>query len=168
MRRAMTQLGVYAASPFAFFIVAIYVALWAFFRLDTLDWHAGATIATWCMTLVIQRAEHRDTQAIHAKLDEILHASKASEERSSQKLTTRNRRRSKRNARRCAETIDRTALSRLAGKRAARDGPFDIVGSSFRPCRWRPARRLSRRLSLGERRPSPYPSCPQPANWCRR
>jgi low affinity Fe/Cu permease len=25
------------------------------------------------MTLVIQRAEHRDTQAIHAKLDEILH-----------------------------------------------------------------------------------------------
>jgi low affinity Fe/Cu permease len=26
------------------------------------------------MTLVIQRAEHRDTQAINAKLDEILHA----------------------------------------------------------------------------------------------
>jgi low affinity Fe/Cu permease len=26
------------------------------------------------MTLVIQRAEHRDTQAIHAKLDELLHA----------------------------------------------------------------------------------------------
>jgi low affinity Fe/Cu permease len=30
-------------------------------------------LATWCMTLVIQRAEHRDTQAIHAKLDEMLH-----------------------------------------------------------------------------------------------
>ena len=26
------------------------------------------------MTLVIQRAEHRDTQAIHAKLDELLKA----------------------------------------------------------------------------------------------
>ena len=26
------------------------------------------------MTLAIQRAEHRDTQAIHGKLDEILHA----------------------------------------------------------------------------------------------
>jgi low affinity Fe/Cu permease len=26
------------------------------------------------MTLVIQRAEHRDTLAIHAKLDEIIHA----------------------------------------------------------------------------------------------
>jgi low affinity Fe/Cu permease len=25
------------------------------------------------MTLFIQRAEHRDTQAIHAKLDELLH-----------------------------------------------------------------------------------------------
>jgi low affinity Fe/Cu permease len=31
-------------------------------------------MATWFMTLVIQRAEHRDTQAIHLKLDEILHA----------------------------------------------------------------------------------------------
>jgi low affinity Fe/Cu permease len=26
------------------------------------------------MTLLIQRAGHRDTQAIHAKLDELLHA----------------------------------------------------------------------------------------------
>jgi low affinity Fe/Cu permease len=26
------------------------------------------------MTLIIQRAEHRDTQAIHAKLDELLRA----------------------------------------------------------------------------------------------
>ena len=26
------------------------------------------------MTLVIQRAEHRDTQAIQAKLDELIHA----------------------------------------------------------------------------------------------
>ena len=31
-----------------------------------------ATVATWLMTLFIQRAEHRDTQAIHAKLDELL------------------------------------------------------------------------------------------------
>ena len=28
------------------------------------------------MTLLIQRAEHRDTQAMHAKLDELLHAQK--------------------------------------------------------------------------------------------
>ena len=38
--------------------------------------HTGgvATLATLFMTLLIQRAEHRDTQAIHAKLDELLHA----------------------------------------------------------------------------------------------
>ncbi|WP_282595214.1 low affinity iron permease family protein [Mesorhizobium mediterraneum] len=31
-------------------------------------------MATWAMTLFIQRAEHRDTQAVHAKLDELLRA----------------------------------------------------------------------------------------------
>ena len=31
-------------------------------------------MATWFMTLLIQRAEHRDTQAIHGKLDELLRA----------------------------------------------------------------------------------------------
>ena len=41
---------------------------------DGLKWHSIATLATWGMTLVIQRAEHRDTQAIHAKLDELLKA----------------------------------------------------------------------------------------------
>jgi len=40
-------------------------------------WHMVATLATWGMTLVIQRAEHRDTQAIHAKLDELLKANGA-------------------------------------------------------------------------------------------
>jgi low affinity Fe/Cu permease len=40
----------------------------------TFDWHAVATLAALFMTLVIQRAEHRDTQAIQAKLDELLRA----------------------------------------------------------------------------------------------
>ncbi|MET4215884.1 MULTISPECIES: low affinity iron permease family protein [unclassified Bradyrhizobium] len=40
-----------------------------------LEWHSFATLATWGMTLVIQRTEHRDTQATHAKLDELLKAS---------------------------------------------------------------------------------------------
>ena len=31
-------------------------------------------MAVWFMTLLIQRAEHRDTQAMQAKLDELLHA----------------------------------------------------------------------------------------------
>jgi low affinity Fe/Cu permease len=33
------------------------------------------------MTLFIQRAEHRDTQAIHAKLDELLRAHGGADER---------------------------------------------------------------------------------------
>jgi low affinity Fe/Cu permease len=58
--------------PAAFIAMFSYVALWLAFSLDTFDWHAVATVATWFMTLLIQRAEHRDTQAIHAKLDELL------------------------------------------------------------------------------------------------
>jgi low affinity Fe/Cu permease len=70
----LTSLGVYTASPFAFLVLVVYGALWYAFKPETCEWHAVATLATWAMTLVIQRAEHRDTQAIHAKLDEVLHA----------------------------------------------------------------------------------------------
>ncbi|CDX20467.1 conserved hypothetical protein [Mesorhizobium sp. ORS 3324] len=49
-----------------------YAILWAVFDRETLNWHGAATLFTWAMTLFIQRAEHRDTQAIHAKLDEML------------------------------------------------------------------------------------------------
>jgi len=69
---ALTSLGVATARPSAFLILAGYVAAWIAFSPHSVDWHAVATIATWCMTLFIQRAEHRDTQAIHAKLDELL------------------------------------------------------------------------------------------------
>lgn len=70
----ITRLGAYIASPFAFLVVFGYGVLWYLYKPETFEWHAGATLATWFMTLVIQRAEHRDTQAIHAKLDEMLHA----------------------------------------------------------------------------------------------
>jgi low affinity Fe/Cu permease len=70
----LTHFGVLIASPTAFLIVLIYAALWLVFERDTFDWHAVATLATWLMTLVIQRSEHRDTQAIHAKLDDLLRA----------------------------------------------------------------------------------------------
>jgi low affinity Fe/Cu permease len=70
----LTYFGTLLASPTAFLIVLIYAALWFVFERDTFDWHAIATLATWPMTLVIQRSEHRDTQAIHAKLDEVLRA----------------------------------------------------------------------------------------------
>ena len=73
MGHVLTRLGVYTASPIAFLVLIAYAALWYIFTPQTFEWHAVATLATWAMTLVIQRAEHRDTQAIHAKLDEILH-----------------------------------------------------------------------------------------------
>ena len=46
--------------------------LWLTFEPRGFGWHGVATIATLLMTLFIQRSEHRDTQAIHAKLDELL------------------------------------------------------------------------------------------------
>jgi low affinity Fe/Cu permease len=46
----------------------------AIFDHASFDWHAVATCATLAITLFIKRAEHRDTQAIQAKLDELLRA----------------------------------------------------------------------------------------------
>ncbi|MGX5843541.1 low affinity iron permease family protein [Mesorhizobium sp. ArgA1] len=73
----LTKLGTLSARPWAFLILLTYGALWAIFERDSLDWHGAATLATWAMTLFIQRAEHRDTQAIQAKLDELIHANSA-------------------------------------------------------------------------------------------
>ena len=70
----LTHFGALTANPTAFLIVLVYGALWLVFERNTFDWHAVATLATWLMTLVIQRSEHRDTQAIHAKLDDLLRA----------------------------------------------------------------------------------------------
>ncbi|MGY3607691.1 MULTISPECIES: low affinity iron permease family protein [unclassified Bradyrhizobium] len=74
VRTCLTNLGVLTARPIAFAIFGLYVIAWITFG-TALEWHSIATLATWGMTLVIQRAEHRDTQAIHAKLDELLKAS---------------------------------------------------------------------------------------------
>ena len=74
VRTALTRLGTWTSHPAAFGIVLVYALLWLMFERQTFDWHAIATLATWLMTLVIQRAEHRDTQALHAKLDELIRA----------------------------------------------------------------------------------------------
>lgn len=74
IRQSLTRLGVLTANPFAFLVVLAFGAAWLALSPETLEWHGVATLATWLMTLFIQRAEHRDTQAIHAKLDELLHA----------------------------------------------------------------------------------------------
>jgi len=74
LRQSLTWLGTATAHPAAFAIVGMYAACWVVFDRATFDWHAAATLATLVMTLFIQRGEHRDTQAIHAKLDELLRA----------------------------------------------------------------------------------------------
>jgi low affinity Fe/Cu permease len=79
----LTHFGTWSAHPAAFLIVVAYAALWLVFERETFDWHGVATLATWTMTLFIQRAEHRDTQALHAKLDELLHV----HDRASNELT---------------------------------------------------------------------------------
>lgn len=72
--RLFTTLGTLTAHPAAFALVGLYAAAWLILSPATLEWHGVATLATWAMTLLIQRSEHRDTQAIQAKLDELLRA----------------------------------------------------------------------------------------------
>jgi low affinity Fe/Cu permease len=72
--RLLTSLGMWTASPWAFLLFAAYVGAWCAFGSHALGWHEVATIATWLMTLCIQRAEHRDTQALQAKIDALIRA----------------------------------------------------------------------------------------------
>ena len=72
LQRALTELGVITARPVAFVALGAYVAAWIAFDRESLDMHGGAALGAWVMTLFIQRAAHRDTQALHAKLDELL------------------------------------------------------------------------------------------------
>jgi low affinity Fe/Cu permease len=68
----LTTIGVATARPAAILVVPAYALGWAHFEPETFDWHAWAVLAAWAMTFLIQRAAHRDTQAIHAKVDELL------------------------------------------------------------------------------------------------
>src|SRR3954452_22727212 len=62
------------ARPAAFGFVLIYLVLWIIFDRESLNFHGAIALITLCMTLFIQRSEHRDTQATQAKLDELLRA----------------------------------------------------------------------------------------------
>ena len=74
IRKALTALRVLASRPIAFFVVIACGGAWALFSPQTLDWQGIVALAVWMMTVLLQRAEHRDTQAIHAKLDHLLQA----------------------------------------------------------------------------------------------
>lgn len=76
----LTKLGTLTARPWAFLILLAYAGLWLVFDRHSLDWHGVATLVTWAMTLFIQRAEHRDTQALQAKIDELIRANGAAKD----------------------------------------------------------------------------------------
>jgi len=76
-QRVLTLLGTMTARPWAFLVVLAYGAVWLSVEPESFELHGLATLIVWVMTLLIQRAEHRDTQAIHAKLDELLRAETA-------------------------------------------------------------------------------------------
>lgn len=69
-----TAVGILTSHPAAFLIVIAYGVAWYSYEPSTFDWHAVATLIVWTMTLFIQRADRRDTLAVHAKLDELLKA----------------------------------------------------------------------------------------------
>ena len=73
IRHWLTVAGLWTARPAAFAILAVFALAWFTFG-ETFGWTEIATLGTLTMTLFIQRAEHRDTQALHAKLDELLRA----------------------------------------------------------------------------------------------
>jgi low affinity Fe/Cu permease len=60
------------AHPGAFIIIPAYGTLWYTLDNENWNWNSLAVLATWFMTLVLQRSGQRDTAAIHAKLDELL------------------------------------------------------------------------------------------------
>jgi low affinity Fe/Cu permease len=74
IQRGLTHLGILTGHPVAFAILILYAISWVVFDRESLNFHGFATLVTWAMTLFIQRAEHRDTEAIQAKLDELLRA----------------------------------------------------------------------------------------------
>ena len=62
IRQLLTRLGELAAHPGASGILVAYAVLWFIFDRESLDWHATTTLIVWFMTLLIQRADPRDTQ----------------------------------------------------------------------------------------------------------
>jgi len=70
----LTQLGLWLSKPAANLLVVVFAVLWVIFEPHSFDWHGIATLLTFSMTLFILRVDRRDTLALHAKLDELIHA----------------------------------------------------------------------------------------------
>ena len=60
--------------PAALLVLLAGAAAWRWIEPDTFDMHGIATLIAIAMTLLIQRGQNRDTAALQAKLDELIHA----------------------------------------------------------------------------------------------
>lgn len=74
LHRGLDASGRLFTHPVSLLAMAAFVVAWAVFERDTLDWHAAATLVTFAMAVVIERNARRDTIALQAKLDELIHA----------------------------------------------------------------------------------------------
>lgn len=70
MVSAVNALG-HPASLIALVVSAL---VWRQVEPESFDLHAVATLVAIAMTLIIQRGQNRDTAALQAKLDELIHA----------------------------------------------------------------------------------------------
>jgi len=72
IRKWLTFIGVSTSNPLAFLVVGACVIIWLFFAPGSFNWQSAATVATWIMTLFIQRAEHgtRNRRAAEGQLRE--------------------------------------------------------------------------------------------------
>jgi len=74
LHKALSALGQAFSHPYALAVTALFVLAWGYVEPETLDWHAAATIVTLVMAILIERNQARDTAALQAKLDELIHA----------------------------------------------------------------------------------------------
>ena len=81
--RFSTAISRYVGRPVAFAVCVTSVLIWAssgplFHFSDTwqLVINTGTTIVTFMMVFLIQQSQNKDCQAVHLKLDELLHAMK--------------------------------------------------------------------------------------------
>ena len=74
IRRALTQLGGLAARPLAFLLVVTYGLLWFLFDREGVWMARPRYHGRLVHDSLHSTGEHRDTQAIQAKLDELIHA----------------------------------------------------------------------------------------------
>ena len=71
VKHLLTRLGVYTSSPIAFLVLILYAVLWYVLKPETFEWHAGATLATWAMTLVELPPFHRTRRLLGLSSDEL-------------------------------------------------------------------------------------------------